>query len=165
MLTLGPLWRGWIEQQFDDAHMTGKSLLCAPVIPCRKGSFSKWCQKLPFVAVNFFLLQDISLFCWYFDHIWWYLVISSVFAPNMKAGKGRRYLLPRKVITYKTYERRVVTMTVMMMVTKKNIHDDENSERSLIAVCPKKCHSGPNSVTGLQSTSVFLKEIVYPCWM
>ena len=32
--------------------MTGKSLLCAPVIPCRKGSFSKWCQKSPFVVVN-----------------------------------------------------------------------------------------------------------------
>ena len=143
MLTLGPLWRGWIEQQFDDAHMTAKSLLCAPVIPCRKGSFSKWCQKLPFVAVNFFLLQDISLFCWYFDHIWRYLVISSVFAPNMKAGKGRRclHLLPRKVIAYKTYE--LWTSHGMMMVTKKEQTWRRKSWKiSWIIVCLKKCQSG-----------------------
>ena len=124
MLTLGPLWRGWIEEQFDDAHMTGKSLLCAPVIPCRKGSFSKWCQKSPFVVVNWFLLQDISLFYWYFGCIWWYLVISNVFAPNMKAGKGRRYLQPPSSESHHLQnERSVVTMTVMMMVKTKLLKD------------------------------------------
>ena len=123
--------------------------------------WSLWCYLFAF-CLHFIAFFGILVVV---GDIWRYLVISSVFAPNMKAGEGRRYLLPQKVITYKTYEPCVVTMTVMMMVTKKNIHDDENSERSLIAVCPKKCHSGPNSVSGLQSTSVFLKEIVYPCWM
>ena len=59
-----------------------------------------------------------------FGDIWWYLVISSVFAPNMKAGKGRRYLQPPSAESHHLQnERCVVTMTVMMMVKTKLLKD------------------------------------------
>ena len=116
-----------------------------------------------------FLLQDISLFCWYFDHVWWYLVISSVFAPNMKAGKGRRYLQPPSSESHHLQN--------LWTSRGDDDGDDDGDEKKQtwrrkswkISIeslfVSRNVTQGPNSVIGLQSSSVFLKEIVYPCWM
>ena len=57
----------------------------------QEGIFLQMVSKIAFCCCEFFSSpRHISLllvFCLY-------LVISSVFAPNMKAGKGRRYLQP-----------------------------------------------------------------------